>query len=156
MRWRPDKLGVVTTPPSGSQRPSGAEVEQELAAQRRGDPYLVYRDHRGKQQILSLPETWDRVIVGRSLNVDLVLSWDDQVSSLHAELQRLGDHWLVVDDGLSRNGSFVNDERVSGRRRLRDGDQLCFGNTVMRFHAPFQLGQETVVINDVLDDRRPD
>ncbi|MFL5820422.1 MAG: FHA domain-containing protein [Solirubrobacteraceae bacterium] len=146
----------MTPPTSGSRPASDAEGEQELAAQRRGDPYLVYRDHRGRQRILSLPETWNRVVVGRSLNVDLVLSWDDEVSGLHAELQRLGDDWLLVDDGLSRNGSFVNRERVSGRRRLRDGDRLCFGSTEMHFHAPFQMGHETVVARDVVKETPPD
>ena len=106
--------------------------------------------------MLSLPETWSRVVVGRSLNVDLVLSWDEEVSGLHAELQRLGDDWLLVDDGLSRNGSFVNGERVSGRRRLRDGDRLSFGTTEMRFQAPFQTAHETVVAREVVRDERPD
>ena len=30
--------------------------------------------------------------------------------------------WTVVDDGLSRNGTYVNGERIHGRRRLVDGD----------------------------------
>ena len=34
-----------------------------------------------------------------------------------------------MDDGLSRNGTFVNGERLSGRRRLTDGDTLRFGGT---------------------------
>ena len=143
-------------PPSGPPSPSDAEDEQELAARRRGDPYLVYRDHHGRRRVLSLPETWNRVVVGRSLNVDLVLSWDEEVSGLHAELQRLGDDWLLVDDGLSRNGSFVNGERVSRRRRLRDGDRLSFGSTEMRFQAPFQSGQETVAAQEAVRDQRPD
>jgi pSer/pThr/pTyr-binding forkhead associated (FHA) protein len=95
------------------------------------------------------------VVVGRSLNVDLVISWDEEVSGLHAELQRLGDDWLLVDDGLSRNGSFVNGQRVSGRRRLRDGDRLCFGSTEMRFQAPFQTGHETVVARRAGSHERP-
>src|ERR1700733_1579508 len=36
---------------------------------------------------------------------------------------------MLIDDGLSRNGSFVNGARVVGRRRLRDKDRLVFGNT---------------------------
>jgi predicted component of type VI protein secretion system len=144
------------TPPSSSASASDAEAEQELAARRRGDPYLVYRDHHDRQRVLSLPETWTRVVVGRSLNVDLVLSWDEEISGLHAELQRLGDDWLVVDDGLSRNGSFVNGQRVSGRRRLRDGDRLCFGSTELRFQAPFQMTQETVVARHAARDKRAD
>jgi pSer/pThr/pTyr-binding forkhead associated (FHA) protein len=42
----------------------------------------------------------------------------------------------VIDDGLSRNGTYVNGERIAGRRRLRDGDRLCFGETPVLFRAP--------------------
>jgi FHA domain len=58
------------------------------------------------------------------------------VSGLHAELCRAGGHWLVVDDGLSRNGTLVNGERVAGRRRLRDGDELTLGTTRILFRRP--------------------
>ena len=39
------------------------------------------------------------------------LTWDPDASRVHAELVRLADAWVVVDDGLSRNGTFVNGER---------------------------------------------
>jgi DNA-binding NarL/FixJ family response regulator len=48
----------------------------------------------------------------------------------------VGGVWTLADDGLSRNGSFVNDERITGRRRLADGDELRFGNTIVLFRAP--------------------
>lgn len=134
--------------------PTEGRSDAESAAWRRGDPYLVYRDGHGREEVLSLPESWQRLAIGRSLNMDLVLSWDSEVSNLHAELQRLGDSWLVVDDGLSRNGSFVNGKRVEGRRRLLDGDELRFGSTVMAFRAPLQFSQETITSFDLPDDDR--
>ena len=33
---------------------------------------------------------------------------------MHAELTRIGDDWVVCDEGLSHNGTFVNGERVRG------------------------------------------
>jgi pSer/pThr/pTyr-binding forkhead associated (FHA) protein len=39
--------------------------------------------------------------------------------------------------GCRENGSFVNGERVVGRRRLRDGDELRLGGTQIQFRAPF-------------------
>jgi predicted component of type VI protein secretion system len=119
------------------------EATELAEAERRGDPYLLYHDGHGGQRILSLPDTWSRVAVGRGASADLALTWDADVSSAHAELQRLGDEWIVVDEGLSRNGSFVNGERVEHRRRLVDGDELRFGSTVVRFRAPFQGRGET-------------
>ena len=79
--------------------------------------------------------------VGRRESADLVLDWDEQVSRLHAQFERVEQDWTVVDDGLSRNGTFVNGERLSGRRRLRDGDSLRFGATTMIFRSP-QLDEQ--------------
>jgi predicted component of type VI protein secretion system len=74
--------------------------------------------------------------VGRRDASDLVLDWDDQVSRLHAVFERVEQDWTVVDDGLSRNGTFVNGERLTGRRRLSDGDTVRFGGTTMTFRSP--------------------
>jgi pSer/pThr/pTyr-binding forkhead associated (FHA) protein len=46
----------------------------------------------------------------------------------------------VSDDGLSRNGTFVNGERVGSRQRLRDGDVLALGQTVILFRDPSSAG----------------
>jgi pSer/pThr/pTyr-binding forkhead associated (FHA) protein len=67
---------------------------------------------------------------------DIALPWDSQVSRLHAELVRLGEDWILQDDGLSRNGSFVNGEVVRGQRRLEDGDALRLGRSVLIFRDP--------------------
>ncbi|MCA1699954.1 MAG: FHA domain-containing protein [Actinobacteria bacterium] len=83
--------------------------------------------------------------MGRSLTADICLSWDEEVSRVHAQLECLGDDWALVDDGLSRNGSFVNGERVPTRRRLANGDELRFGDTVMVYRAPFEVREDTVV-----------
>jgi hypothetical protein len=118
----------------------------ELAdARRRGDPYLVYDDAERRERVLSMPDTWTRVTVGRGMASDVPLSWDPGVSTVHATLERLGDDWVLVDEGLARNGSFVNDERVQGRRRLLDGDRLRFGATEIGFHAPFQVVDATEI-----------
>lgn len=124
-----------------------SEVEaSDLAdAERRGDPYLVYRDADGRQRVVSLPDSSSELTVGRSLSADVVLSWDEDVSRVHTELRRMGVEWILVDDGLSRNGSFVNGERVDGRRLLVDGDELRFGQTKLLFRAPFQVAEQTRV-----------
>jgi pSer/pThr/pTyr-binding forkhead associated (FHA) protein len=48
-------------------------------------------------------------------------------------LDRVGSDWTLVDDGLSRNGTFLNGDRLTGRRRLRDGDTFVLGSTSFRF-----------------------
>jgi hypothetical protein len=110
-----------------------AEVKARLDAERRGLPFLLYRDGGGGQVILALSGP---VTVGRRAERDVALSWDTEVSRLHAEVQPVGTDWIVVDDGLSRNGTYVNGERVNGRRRLSDGDRIVFGETPVTFRAP--------------------
>lgn len=114
---------------------SAVELQAQIEAERTGQPFVVYRGHEGQQQIVPLPEDRDRITVGRRLASDVCLAWDEEVSRVHAELERVGDEWTLVDDGLSRNGSYLSGQRVTGRRRLSDGDVLRFGTTTMVFRA---------------------
>src|SRR5437588_13096318 len=94
---------------------SASELKAQIEAERAGLPFLVYRDGSGEQQILMLADDRERVTVGRGDNNDIWLEWDTEVSRLHAELERIGSDWTVADDGLSRNGTHINGERVVGR-----------------------------------------
>ena len=93
---------------------------------------LVYRDDEGAQRFFPLEGT-SPLTIGRSAGCDLRLTWDERVSRVHAALERVGSDWTVVDDGLSRNGTFLNGDRLSGRRRLQDGDTLVLGSTSFAF-----------------------
>ena len=115
---------------------SPAELQERLRAERDGDPFLVFRDEHGAQHLEILDGHAGRVTIGRSPGNDVPLTWDSEVSRLHAELERLGDEWIVTDEGLSRNGSFVNGERIEARRRLRDGDVIRIGQTTLAFRIP--------------------
>lgn len=76
--------------------------------------------------------------IGRSSSADICLSWDTRVSRMHARLELVGDDlahdWTVVD-GSSRNGSYVNGERIRGRAHLREGDGLSVGRTLLVFRV---------------------
>jgi pSer/pThr/pTyr-binding forkhead associated (FHA) protein/DNA-binding CsgD family transcriptional regulator len=111
-----------------------AELQERLGAERAGDPYLVLRDGDGRQQLLHL--AGERLSVGRGETNDVPLPWDTEVSRLHAELECIAGEWTIVDDGLSRNGTFVNGTRISGRARLRDGDVVRIGQTTLGYRRP--------------------
>jgi predicted component of type VI protein secretion system len=115
---------------------SPADVAARLEAEREGLPHLVLRDGSRTQLIVQLRRDRRVTTIGRGDGADLQLHWDPDVSRAHAEIERVGGCWTICDDGLSRNGTFVNGERAAGRRRLRNGDRLCFGETVVRFRAP--------------------
>lgn len=114
---------------------TAVELKARIEAERQGHPFLVYRDDRGEQLIRELSEH-TRLTLGRGDDVDVNLAFDPEVSRAHAELEPVGSDWALVDDGLSRNGSFVNGERVVARRRLRDGDLLRLGATALLFRDP--------------------
>lgn len=70
--------------------------------------------------------------IGRSEEGEIVL-FDPSVSRVHAVVEvRAGE--AVVRDLGSTNGTYLNGRRVE-TESLRDGDELRFGNTRMRFEA---------------------
>lgn len=125
----------------GAHDASPAELRRRLHAEQHGKPFLLHRAAGGEERVLTL--TGASTTVGRGPQVDVPLEDDPEVSRLHAQLERLGGAWVLSDDGLSQNGSYVNGERVSGRRRICDGDVLRFGSTEVLFRAPaaIQLGE---------------
>lgn len=126
------RMPVPFSPHSSTPR----ELQEQIAAERARMPFLVFRDADDQQQILTLDPAGGRVRVGRDPMCELCLAHDDRVSRLHAELENVGDVWTLADHGLSRNGTFVNEERVNGQRALHDGDVLRIGSTYLLFRSP--------------------
>jgi pSer/pThr/pTyr-binding forkhead associated (FHA) protein len=125
----PDPLAPHTATPE--------ELRARIDAERAGAPFLVLRDGDDSQRIVSLPDDRPaRLSIGRNPSNDVSLEWDEEVSRLHAELERIGGEWTISDDGLSRNGTFVNGSRIGGRVRLRDGDVIRAGATAIAYRRP--------------------
>ncbi|WP_446226140.1 FHA domain-containing protein [Nocardia sp. IBHARD005] len=97
------------------------------------EPRLTYVDDHGHRRGMTLSADAPRITVGRSSRADIALTDDGQVSRLHATVEQIGGQWTIVDDGLSRNGTFVNGERLAGRHRLQTGDSIRIGNTVLSY-----------------------
>jgi pSer/pThr/pTyr-binding forkhead associated (FHA) protein len=67
--------------------------------------------------------------IGRAgADVELV---DPDVSRRHAAFHQV-DSGIGVEDLGSRNGTFVNEEKITGIASLAEGDRVRFGNTVWR------------------------
>lgn len=133
---------------------SAAELKRLLAAERAGGAFLAFRDEQGTLRSYAVEgaggshETTSTI--GRRAEADVSLAWDGEVSGLHAELHHIGGEWTVVDDGLSTNGTYVNGERISGRQRLRDGDRIRVGRTVLAYRAAqATLVDQTVAARDL-------
>ena len=112
------------------------DLKERIAAERRGTPFLIYRTEDDVQVIVDLVPAGERITLGRRPSNDIVLDWDSEISRVHAALERMGEDWTVVDDGLSRNGSYLNGNRITSRLRLHDGDVLTVGGVALAFRAP--------------------
>jgi hypothetical protein len=126
----------MVQPPFGLHRATPAELKARLEAERRGRPFLLYRDGDDVQRILDLSGAPERLTVGRSSTNGVVLEWDDEVSRVHVTLERLGAEWTLVDDGRSTNGTFLDGERIHGRTRLDDGAMIGVGRSLIVFRNP--------------------
>jgi hypothetical protein len=122
-----------------------SELQERQAADRAGIPYIVFRNGDDRQVIHTLDADTGRVALGRSPRTAITLGWDAGVSWTHAVLEHVGDDWVIGDDGLSRNGTYVNHERVAGRRRLRHDDHIRLGSTILAFRAPRPGAPDDVV-----------
>lgn len=117
------------------------------------EPRLCYFGEDGSPRELVLSDTSPRVTVGRSSEADIALASDRNVSRLHATVEWVGTHWTIVDDGLSRNGTFINGERLTGRRRLRAGDSIRIGSSVLAFRCYGRASGEMTAVADAMPTR---
>ena len=118
---------------SSATTPTPEEQKARKAAELRGAPFLVYRDDKGAQKIVELRESGKALTVGRRFEADIALPWDREVSRLHAQFEFRAGEWTVDDDGWSQNGTYVNEMRLNGQRRLQDGDIVRCGVTHIAF-----------------------
>jgi class 3 adenylate cyclase len=128
------KLGIALAE-TGELSRADALLADRIQAERRGRSFVAFHDGGGKQHVVTLEDESSPITIGRRPDNDIVLSWDSEVSRRHAHLLRVEAGWALVDDE-SRNGSFLNGERITEQRSLRDGDVFRFGDTVVLFRAP--------------------
>ena len=91
---------------------------------------LTYRDARGVLCEVTLKE---RTSIGRHPNQTIQLL-DRVVSKAHAVVAQRPEGGYVLQDGGSRNGTFLNGQIMTGELPLRDGDKVTIGSTDLFFH----------------------
>ncbi|WP_084509239.1 FHA domain-containing protein [Nocardia pseudovaccinii] len=98
-----------------------------------GGGTLSQRIGYGNWREIPLDHDTNGMTIGRSEAADITVATDATVSRLHAIIKRVSDCWVVIDNGLSTNGTFVNGERVGGYRKLESGDTIRLGKSVFIF-----------------------
>lgn len=77
----------------------------------------------------------EQIPLGRAS--ELVPLTDLTVSRRHAMLEHRRDGWLLFDEGSS-NGVFINGVRVVNQAKVKVGDQIRMGSTLLVFGSPAQ------------------
>jgi pSer/pThr/pTyr-binding forkhead associated (FHA) protein len=108
----------------------------QAAAARREAPARPGRLVVTRSQALKADEAFETgpvpATIGRDPDNTVSLAGDDFASGHHARVESARDGVWIVDLG-STNGTFVNGERLDGRRRLHEGDLVQVGDTELRF-----------------------
>jgi hypothetical protein len=111
---------LAAAPAEAAVRATGSRSDRKGARLRILEP----AEHRGESYPLG-----DEITVGRGGGCGIVLTADQFVSTVHARVFRRGDDVFVEDLG-SRNGTYVNGEKITTTTRVRRGDRVQFGQTV--------------------------
>ncbi|GAP12631.1 ABC-type multidrug transport system, ATPase component [Longilinea arvoryzae] len=104
-------------------------------------PRLVLREGQAERD--SFPVDRPELIIGRDPSAEILID-SPGVSRRHARVYRqAGDIWL--EDLGSRNGTFVNGERVGAPQRLNANDEIRLGQSVMLIFQQPPRAAETVL-----------
>jgi hypothetical protein len=75
--------------------------------------------------------------IGRT-PVNTIVLTDGSVSARHARVDRTPDGFVIEDAG-SRNGTYINSEKLSEKRLLTDGDLVRLGKIILTFNLASDL-----------------
>jgi hypothetical protein len=89
----------------------------------------------------TFPLSGELVTIGRKTDNTIVLIDDLRVSRYHATISRQAGRFTIYDVG-SANGTYLNDQRLTDRQALKNGDVIRLGDTTFTVQLP-------------LDDTRP-
>jgi serine phosphatase RsbU (regulator of sigma subunit)/pSer/pThr/pTyr-binding forkhead associated (FHA) protein len=107
---------------------------------------LLVRAPDGTSRTLKLENA--RVAVGRASACELCFPDDIGLSRNHLAFEPAGDGWNVLDSA-SKNGTYVNGERLNGPYTLKPGDRVTAGHLTIEYLEGREAApQHTVVFID--------
>jgi len=134
---RRDIFGTVVTPRGKGRRSADQRRRQSRKERRAASAAGSGREDSSRPRSvlvtggpmvgIALPLGSSPIVIGRSPSSTLVLE-DQYASGRHARLSPSSDGWWIEDLG-SRNGTFVDDERLTEPRALHPGTTVRIGQT---------------------------
>ena len=94
-------------------------------------PVLVKKTADSSGDVVTIDKPW--FLIGRTRKCDYVLE-HPAVSRLHCIVRIDGDTTYLADN-QSRNGTYINDDRLMGERALTDGDVITICGVIFEYHA---------------------
>ncbi len=82
-----------------------------------------------------VPLEGDHLTLGRSSTTELCFADDAGLSRQHLAFERDGEEWNLRDLG-SKNGTMLNNVRLTGAMRLRSGDRIAAGHLMIVYDDP--------------------
>jgi pSer/pThr/pTyr-binding forkhead associated (FHA) protein len=104
---------------------------------------IVEGDGAGKQVSLDGP-----VDIGRDPSLNMALG-DEQASRRHARVSPQQGGAAVVEDLGSTNGTFVNEQALTGPQNANPGDKIRVGLTVIELRSQAQVAARPSAVNAV-------
>jgi pSer/pThr/pTyr-binding forkhead associated (FHA) protein len=87
---------------------------------------LVIEDDSGRTTVVPLPPSREEITIGRKEGNTIRLI-EQNISRFHARLVKSPTGYFIEDKG-SYNGTKVNGDRITGRRFLKENDQIALGD----------------------------
>jgi pSer/pThr/pTyr-binding forkhead associated (FHA) protein len=107
---------------------------------------LIWQNPDGETQSLEIQK--ERYDLGRGESADIQIA-DENASRIHARLSYdAAAGILSIEDLDSRNGVFVNGERIEAQTRLQADDVILVGATAMTVQMEDAAAEEATAIND--------
>jgi DNA-binding NtrC family response regulator/pSer/pThr/pTyr-binding forkhead associated (FHA) protein len=112
---------------------------------------VVHTGEEGGSRVIDLVDGGE-VTFGRSRSA-VVHVQHDNVSRLHARIARSGDA-IEVEDLDSRNGTFVNGERITKKQRITPGDEIVIGSIHVVVGATSRLDRSSAIATPEVGEAR--
>ena len=116
---------------------------------------MKHHRRRKKELLITFPDGHNRAVpldqpaltLGRSTDNDLGYPEDSGLSRRHLAFEKEGEEWFVRDLG-SKNGTFLNGDRIQDKRVLRPGDKITASHLQLVFQTPEICVPEVSIVFD--------